>query len=215
MGVSKDEILACGMPALFVTTMHDNFAQKTSTAEIFSGAATFASNVTFEAGKTVTMNGAVTVASSASFNGAVTIGNATADTLTVNAQPTFASPVTVNALTTFNSAAVFSSGASLRVSTQTIASAQGTTLGSATAITAFFTTVASASAGEAGVALPTPSSGSMFIVDNRGGATITVYANGGATINGTAGTTGVTVAATKTRIFVAISASAYFSMLGA
>lgn len=204
MGVSKDEILACGMPALFVQTLHDNFTQKTSTSETISGAVTFASSV--------------------SLNGNTTIGNATADTLTVNATPTFSSPVTVNGATTFNSAVTFagtanatflafSSGGQINLGTEGSITPVGSNTAATFTISETFSVISTSVADtNDAVVLPAPTTGQMFIIYNAGGASANIFAGTGRTVNGAAS---AKLQNGKARIFIAQNSTTYWSMLGA
>lgn len=65
-----------------------------------------------------------------------------------------------------------------------------------------------------GVILPAiPAVGAQVIVSNQGANTVAIYGNGSNTIDGTAGATGITMAATHRAMFIATSASAWISVL--
>lgn len=91
------------------------------------------------------------------------------------------------------------------------ATAAGTTQSNATAITTpltVFGTVASST----GAVLPPAAPGLMFTVVNNGANTLKVYGNGSDTINGTAGSTGVSITtSTPITIFYSAASGAWFT----
>lgn len=90
--------------------------------------------------------------------------------------------------------------------------ALGTNLATAYQLSKVFNNVSSAAA-STGVKLPVCEEGAFFMVYNTDSDTISVFPNTtAATINGT---TSVTIAQDKCRIFFATSATTWFSMLGA
>ncbi len=90
--------------------------------------------------------------------------------------------------------------------------AAGTTITDATQISTVFSNVSSAPA-SSGVKLPPTEEGAFLCIFNTDSDTINVFPNTtGSTINGT---TSVTIAQNKARIFFATSATTWFSLLGA
>lgn len=90
--------------------------------------------------------------------------------------------------------------------------AAGTVLADATQISKVFNNVSSAPA-SSGVKLPVCEEGAFFMIYNTDSDTINVFPNTtAATINGT---TSVTIAQDKCRIFFGATATTWFSMLGA
>jgi hypothetical protein len=67
------------------------------------------------------------------------------------------------------------------------------------------------------VQLPSADGSAVVVVRNAGGNTMTVYGKNGAsdTINGTAGSTGITVADAKTIVFFSFAVGKWYSLLGA
>lgn len=74
------------------------------------------------------------------------------------------------------------------------------------------TTVAS---GSDSVVLPKAIPGAVVFVANAGANAMQVFGNGSDTINGTAGSTGISVASAKRIMFVAVAGGVWFSLLGA
>lgn len=115
--------------------------------------------------------------------------------------------------TTVTAAALVSTGFVDASAGDTI-SAAGTTRADATALTKainHLTTVAAST----GVILPASATvgiGGMVLVVNDGASAAKVYAAGSDTIDGTAGTTGVTLTNAKRSLFVVVSAGKFSSM---
>lgn len=90
--------------------------------------------------------------------------------------------------------------------------AAGTVIGDATQISKVFNNVSTAPA-SSGVKLPVCEEGAFFCIYNTDSDTINVFPNTtAATVNGT---TSVTIATGKARIFFGTSATTWFSLLGA
>lgn len=87
----------------------------------------------------------------------------------------------------------------------------GSSATDATQISATWNNVSSNPA-SGGVKLPPTEEGAFVAIYNTDSDTVTVYPATGSTINGT---TSVTIAQNKARVFFAVSATAWFSMLGA
>lgn len=89
--------------------------------------------------------------------------------------------------------------------------AAGTNQGTAFAIVKSlteFTTVAASTGGR----LPTPEPGEIFMVANKGANALAVYPPSGAIINALAANTALSVAVGTARLFIAISATQYYSI---
>jgi hypothetical protein len=78
----------------------------------------------------------------------------------------------------------------------------GTSQGTATPITQALANVATSGASPAGVTLPAAKAGAQITIGNNSGNTITVYGNGSDTINGNAGSTGVTQATALVTLYI-------------
>lgn len=74
-----------------------------------------------------------------------------------------------------------------------------------------FSTVAAST----GAVLPAAAAGLSFTIINAGANTLTVYANGSDTINGTAGATGVSLASGKTATYFSASTGTWHALLSA
>lgn len=70
-------------------------------------------------------------------------------------------------------------------------------------------------AANTGVILPSAQSGSWMIVINDGASTLTVYGLGSDTINGTAGSTGVTQATTQAALYACVTTAKWSRVLTA
>lgn len=93
--------------------------------------------------------------------------------------------------------------------------AEGTVIGDATALTSV-TNVITTAAASTGVKLWDAPLGSEVFVYNGGANTVNVWPTGASdTINGGSGGAAITIAAGKARIFKRLSATAWYSMLGA
>jgi hypothetical protein len=95
--------------------------------------------------------------------------------------------------------------------------AAGTNRATALAITHAVNVVGTAASGT-GVVLPAIGStgapvGSTIVLSNQGANTLAIYAAGSNTIDGTAGSTGITMAATHRAMFIATSSSTWISVL--
>jgi hypothetical protein len=77
----------------------------------------------------------------------------------------------------------------------------------ATALTAFINNLGTVATNADSVVLPTMTAGEVCIVSNQGAASAQVFGAGTATINGVATDTGVALAAGKTGIYAAVTAS--------
>lgn len=89
--------------------------------------------------------------------------------------------------------------------------ATGTTATDALQLSAVFNTVATAAA-STGVKLPPTEAGALMVVANDGANTLTVYPATGSTIDGGAS---VSIATTKRRVFIGVTATKWVSVLGA
>lgn len=104
---------------------------------------------------------------------------------------------------------------SLAQSVATAITAAGTTIADGTALTAVYNVITTAAA-STGVNLWAANVGSSILVRNAGANTINVWPTSGSdTIDGGAGGAAATIATGKARIFVRVSATAWYSMLGA
>ena len=90
--------------------------------------------------------------------------------------------------------------------------AAGTTQATATSVVSSFTIVAT-TVSSSGVVLMSANAQPVTAIYNKGANTLKVYANGSETINGIAGSTGVSVATAKGIILVA-SNNAWISVTG-
>lgn len=106
---------------------------------------------------------------------------------------------------------VMATGAFCRYSTN-ISAAVGTTRTDALQLTREFTRVSSAASGT-GVILPTGVVGMYISIYNNGANAIKVYANGSETIDGTAGSTGVTLSSGAACVYVFTIANTWHSFL--
>lgn len=89
----------------------------------------------------------------------------------------------------------------------------------ATALQHGINTVSTVAAGADSVVLPDAAAGDVIVLRNAGANACQVFANGSDTINGTAGSTGISVAANKTVMFFAANdvsgVTTWFSLLSA
>lgn len=174
-----------------------------------------------------TLNGAITANSTASIGGAATITGALSSTTqnntgaatvggaaTITGAITASSTLNLTGASTLGGAATFSSTADHTAGLVKFMSGQttalGTNLGTAATITGNYAQVTSAAA-STGVALPALAVGQHVYVQNDGANAIKVYAQGSDSIDGTAGSTGVTLTNAKRAMFYAFSANNYRS----
>lgn len=127
-----------------------------------------------------------------------------AGTLAVTGASALTGALTVSALTSLTG---------LALDAATTISAAGTTRTDATALTKSVNNVTTALA-STGVTLPASASFGIAVVNNLGANAIQVYGNGSDTIDGAAGTTGVTLTNTKRAIFVKVAANTWISLMG-
>jgi hypothetical protein len=95
-----------------------------------------------------------------------------------------------------------------------VAKAAGTVANS-TLITETFSQIDSVVSAADGILLPAAIPGKFFLIQNHGGNSMTVFAAGGSTINGTAGATGVAHADGKAALYFSAKAGQYYRLLSA
>lgn len=132
------------------------------------------------------------------------------------AEKTAAAGVTVDGTLLKDGGVTLGATGMLALSSTTTISAAGTTQGAATALTTGVNVVTTATASSAdSVKLPTAAAGRVVIVHNGSSDTINIFPATGGAINGGSANAAVTLATTKARVFYAVSATAWYSLLGA
>lgn len=184
-----------------------NATQSTSTT---TGAVKIAGGVGVV--KDVFLGGALSVAGASTLIGAAAVSDATQSTST-----TTGSLKTAGGLGVVKDAFL---GGKLNVagivtlgSIGTGLSAAGSTRTDATALTKQFNNVGTVGSGT-GVILPASAVGVPIWVFNNGANPLAVYGAGSDTIDGTAGSTGVTLTNGKSALYMCVAANTYVSMMG-
>lgn len=157
-----------------------------------------------------TLNGGIAGGSSADitintnkFTVAASTGNTLiAGTATVSGAATLSSTLAVTGVTTLTGL--------LKTSVETSISSAGTTRTDATPLTKQTNNLTTVGSGE-GVILPASAAGQNIIINNAGANAVKVYGAGSDTIDGTAGSTGVTLTNGNRAIFMCVAANTYIS----
>ncbi len=118
---------------------------------------------------------------------------------------------TITGVKTYSAQPVLNAG--IRLDAATSISSAGTSRTDATALTHTINNLTTVLSGE-GVILPDVSLFGVCIVNNLGANPVKVYGQGSDTVDGNAGTVGVTLTNTKRAIFVRVAAATWISLMG-